>query len=37
MEASVVGSFRFLKKYLAASVKVDKNGETCSAYGAAGN
>lgn len=33
MEAFVVGSYRFFKRYLADSVKDDKDGEMCSAYG----
>lgn len=37
MEASVVGSFRFFKRYLADSVKDDEDGETCSACGSGEN
>lgn len=32
----VVGSFRFFKRFLADSVKDDKDGKMCSAYGSGG-
>lgn len=33
VDAFVVGSYRFFKRYLADSDKDDKDGEMCSAYG----